>query len=75
MFEKVEEEGVLEKVGDDVVVVYIYMGMLGFFCLYQFLGIIVRVVIFELFLNCIDFMEFLFDILNFDDVDVCYVFF
>lgn len=65
----------LEKVGDDAVVVHIHMGMSGSFRLYQSPGTIARVVTSELLLNCIDSMEFLFDISNSDDVDVRYVFF
>lgn len=40
--EKVEEEGVLEKVGDDAVVVHIHMGMSGSFRLYQSPGPVPR---------------------------------
>lgn len=36
--EKVEEEGVLEKVGDDAVVVHIHLGMSGSFRTYKFPG-------------------------------------
>lgn len=40
--ERVEEEGVLEKVGDDAVVVHIHLGMSGSFRLYPFPGPIPR---------------------------------